>query len=81
MSGPGLIPICTCGVVCAPLATTKKTDKATDGDRMFPDVPMEFMNPIAIARLELERANVLLIHVNKTTFATCPCAMKKLVEY
>jgi hypothetical protein len=37
------------------------------------------MNPIAIARLELERANVLLIHVNKTTFATCACVMKKLV--
>lgn len=60
--------------------TNRTYEKVTDGDKMFPDVPMVFMNPIAIARLELERANVLLIHVNKTTFETCACAMKKLVE-
>jgi len=48
------------------------------GDMMFPEVPMVFMNPIAIARLELERANVLLIHVSTTTFATCACAMKRV---
>jgi hypothetical protein len=41
------------------------------GDKMLPDIAMELMNPIATARLELERANVLLIQVNKITFETC----------
>jgi len=66
--------------VFASLTTSRTYEKVTDGDKTFPDVPMVFMNPIAIARLELERANVLLIHVSTTTFATCACAMKKLVE-
>jgi hypothetical protein len=50
---------------------TKKYEKGTDGDKMLPDIAMELMNPIATARLELERANVLLIQVNKITFETC----------
>jgi hypothetical protein len=61
------------------LAMSRKGEKITDGDTMWANDETVFMNPIAIARLELERANVLLIHVNKTTFATCACAMKKLV--
>lgn len=46
------------------------------GDRMLPDIAMVLINPIAMARLELERANVLLIHVNKTTLETCDWAMR-----
>jgi hypothetical protein len=59
--------------------TRRKHEKGTDGDRMLPDIAMVLINPIAMARLELERANVLLIHVNKTTLETCDWAMRNLI--
>jgi hypothetical protein len=70
MSGPSSTPRYTWCCVSS-IVTWRRYEKGTDGDRILPDIPMVLMNPIAMARLELERANVLLIHVNKITFETC----------
>jgi hypothetical protein len=78
MSGPSSTPRYTWCCISS-VMTRRKYEKGTDGDRMLPGVAMVLINPIAVARLELERANVLLIHVNKTTIVTCDWARINLI--